>query len=318
VLDKGSGAKPKPGSGSVGAASGSGSAPAGSGSGSNLAGSKRVVGPAVDTQKPEPLARAITVLRRYLDDKDSPRVQRVAAAALSRTGDKVAIERLASALAKDKLELAGQLDVAYALARAGDPRGVAALLGAVSGATRRDDKLAAGRLLVQLGHKGGVDALANYLEVPQHRLGAAEQLARVSEPRGMKVLETIHADKTASADDKARAVIGLGLAGKPEVIEELRALLTDNRFNVFAAEALALRHDEMARPVLVKQLELSSLRVGAARALRLLAPERDPAQYLDALIAALDDPSKQRDTEQIPLAEAILMLAGPARWAERT
>ena len=40
--------------------------------------------------------------------------------------------------------------------------------------------------------------------------------------------------------------------------------------------------------------------------------------YLETLTTALDDPRQQRDTEQIQLAEAILLLAGPARWSEKT
>jgi hypothetical protein len=83
---------------------------------------------------------------------------------------------------------------------------------------------------------------------------------------------------------------------------------------VFAADALAGIKDEAARPVLEKQLELTSLRVGAARNLRRLAPDHDVTAYLDTLGRALA--KQQRDTEQLSNAEAILMLVGPQSWWE--
>ena len=265
---KGNAAKVSPGSGS----STSVIDPKGSGS--------QVAETIVDAAPIEaPPVRATTVLRHWLDAKDSPRIQRVAAAALSRTGDKAAIERLASALQKDKLEDAGRHEVAYALARAGDPRGRDAMTAAIS-APRRDDKLSVGRLLVQLGDIRAVNVLAPYLDVPQHRLGAAEWLARLGEPRAIKALEQIRNDTAASADDKARAVIALVHAGKAGLNDELHALLKDPHFNVFAAEIVAIKRDEAARPVLVKQLEVPSLRVGAARALRALSPTGDPLVIL--------------------------------------
>jgi len=260
--------------------------------------------------------RAVNTLRHWLEAKDSPRIQRLAAAALSRTKDQQAIERLARALQGDNLEDAGRHEVAYALARAGDKRGLAAMTAALN-APRRDDKLFVGRLLVQLGDTRAIGALAPYLGLPQHRLGAAEWLARLNEARAIKALEQIRADDKASADDKARAVIALVHSGKTGLDAELHALLEDPRFNVFAAEILAIKHDAAARPVLVKQLEVTSLRVGAARALRALEPQRDYAAEVKLLLAALADPNKQRDTEQVSIAEAILLLVGPVEWAER-
>ncbi len=281
----------------------------------------RVVGPTQPAESAEqedkrpPLARATEVLKHWLAAKDSPRVQRLAAAALSRTGDKDAIERLAIALQKDTLEDAGRHDVAYALARAKDKRGLDAMTAAIA-APRRDDKLTVGRLLVQLGDTRAVTALTPYLELPQHKLGAAEWLARLNEPRAIKVLEQIRADDKATPDDKARTAIALTLAGKSGFSDELHALLEDPRWNWFAAEALATKRDDVARPVLVKLLEVTSLRVGAARSLRVLAPERTYDAELKTLIAALDNPDKQKDTEQLTIAEAILLLAGPPAWAE--
>lgn len=316
VLNK-STASPKTSTGSLGTTPdsnpGAGSDP---GSGSQA---QRVVGPAVPEppeDKRTPLQRSTEVLNHWLAAKDSPRVQRVAAAALSRTQDKVAIERLATALQTDKIEEAGRLDVAYALARAGDKRGVDAIMAMVA-APRRDDKLTVGRMLVQLGDTRAVTALSPYLELTQHKLGAAEWLARLQEPRAIKALEQIRADEKSTADDKARAAIALTHAGKAGFTDELHALLADPRFNWFAAEALASKRDEAARPVLVKLLDVTSLRVGAARSLRLLSPQGKHDAEVKLLLAALDDPNKQRDMEQVSIAEAILLLVGEPAWVER-
>lgn len=279
----------------------------------------------VESPKPEPVAidapppvtpaqaieRAKSVLREQLKS-NSPRVQRVAAAALARTGDADAIQQLVVALGTETSDTA-KLDTAYALARGNDKRGVETLLAAISSG-KRDPRLVAGRRLALLGDKRALRALESYLDVSQLRLGVAEQLALIGEPRAIKALEEVRADATSVPDEKARATIALGNAGRTDVAPALRELLTDDRNNAFAAIALANLHDEAARPVLVKQLAIPSLRVHAARALRRLAPDADIKQYLPPLLAALDN---NRDTEQVQIAEAILLLAGPATWSER-
>ena len=121
------------------------------------------------------------------------------------------------------------------------------------------------------------------------------------------------ADPKALPDDKARATIALGHAGRTDVVPELRALLADDRQNSFAAQALADLHDEAARHVLVGQLGIPSLRVKSARALRRLDSDADVSELLPPLVAALDS---NKDTEQVQIAEAVLLLAGPAAWSE--
>jgi HEAT repeat protein len=254
--------------------------------------------------------KASTQLRALLKS-DSPRVQRVAAAALARTGDKDAVALLAAALTKEDSDLA-KLEIAYALARAGDKRGTDALVAAL-GSPRRDPKLEAGRRLAMLGDKRAVPVLSEYMEVSQLRLGAAEELAYIAEPKALDVLDKIRKDDKTTPDDRARATIALGLAGRADVSDPLRALLADARQNAFAAVALAALHDPAARPVLEKQLAVPSLRVGAARALRRLDPNLDPAPLLPGLLDAL---GSAKDTEQAQAAEAILLLAGPAGWSE--
>lgn len=268
--------------------------------------------PAAPAVTPElALARAQGVLRTQMKS-DSPRVQRVAASALARTGDKAALELLAAALGKESGDLA-KLDLAYALARANDKRGLEALMATARGG-KRDPKLEAGRRLALLRDKRAVDVLANYLDVSQLRLGIAEQLAYLAEPRALKVLDEVRLDPTTLPDEKARATIALGHAKRADVLPALRELLADDRNNAFAAVALAGMQDESARPVLVKQLTIPSLRVQAARALRRLAPTADVSALLPALVAALDS---NKDTEQVQIAEAILLLAGPPAWSER-
>jgi len=243
---------------------------------------------------------------------DSPRVQRVAASALARTGDAAALQALARQLAVETSDLA-KLEMFYALARGNDKRGKDGLVAALA-AGRRDVKLEAARRLALLGDKRAIDTLAQYLEVSQLKLGAAEQLAFLAEPRGIKALEAIRADAAATADDKARAAIALGYAGKADIAPALHALLSDARFNAFAAASLANLHDPAAKPVLIKQLDVSALRVLAARSLRRLSPDLDTAPLVAPLVTAL---GSAKDTEQVQAAEALLLLVGPAAWSER-
>jgi len=257
------------------------------------------------------VGRARTTLQKYLK-AESPRIQRVAATALARTQDPDAIALLVAALARETSDVA-KLEIAYALARAADKRGGDALATAATAGRSRDVRAEAARLLALLRDPRAVPTLANYLDVSQLRLGAAEQLAYVAEPKALKVLDAIRADDKASPDDRARATIALGIAGRADVAGSLQALLTDARFNSFAAVALAQLHDPSARPILIKQLEIPSLRVGAARALRVLDPALDPTPQLPALALALDS---GKDTDQAQAAEAILLLAGPVEWSK--
>lgn len=264
----------------------------------------------------ESVAKARAVLETNLDSQ-SPRVQRVAAAALSRTGDPKAITLLASALTKETSDIL-KLDLAYALARAGDKRGRTALVAGL-GSGRRDIKAAAGRSLALLGDHRAAQGLAPYLGVTQLRLGAAEALAYLADPSAVAVLDQMRGgpeagDAKTSPDDRARATIALGFAGRTDVIPDLHKLLADPRFNAFAAHALAKLRDPAAKPLLVEQLAIPSLRVDAARSLRVLEPTFDATPHLAALIAAL---GSLKDTEQVQVAEAILLLAGEASWSER-
>jgi HEAT repeat protein len=267
---------------------------------------------AMPTMAPaDALAQARDVLTNQLKS-ESPRVRRLAAMAFSRTGDKHAIDLLAAMLDKETSEIT-RLDIAYALARAGDKRGTDHLVGAL-GSPRRDVKGEAAQRLALLGDPRAAATLDEFLEYSQFRLSAAEQLAYLSDPRALDVLDKTRADPKASADDQARAVIALANGGRADVASAVRGLLPDTRFNAFAALALANLHDSAARPVLVKQLAIPSLRVGAARALRRLEPGLDPGPLLPPLAAAI---ASSKDTEQVQAAEAILLLAGDVSWSAR-
>lgn len=277
---------------------------------------------AVPATAAEAVDKARAVLATNLDSQ-SPRVQRVAAAALSRTGDARAIALLGTVLAKETSDIT-KLDIAYALARAGDKRGREALVAGL-GSGRRDIKAAAGRSLALLGDARAAQGLAPFLGVTQLRLGAAEALAYLADPKALEVLDQIRARPVeagergpdtakTSPDDRARATIALGLAGRTDVIPDLHKLLDDPRFNAFAAHALAKHRDAAARPILVEQLAIPSLRVDAARSLRLLDPAFDATPHLAALLSAL---GSLKDTDQVSIAETILLLAGEASWSER-
>jgi hypothetical protein len=248
----------------------------------------------------------------------SQRLQRLAAAALARTQDPAACDALAAQLGlgasreqpPETSDIA-KLDLAYSLARGGDKRGRDALAAALA-SQRPDVRDEASRLLALLGDPRAVPHLIDVLAVSQRRLGAAEHLAHLAEPHAIKVLEALRGDARASADDKARATIALGIAGHADVAPALRDMLGDPHFNAFAAVALAELKDAAARPVLEHQLESPMLRVRAARALRRLDPALDPQPLLPPLLAIVQ---AGRDTDQVQAAEVILLLAGPASWS---
>jgi HEAT repeat protein len=286
--------------------------------------SQAATAPVVDPAAAVELAR--TALRHDLA-ATSPRVQRLAAVALARTQDAEACELLAAQLGlgpagapvvrvgAEADELAGndiaRLDLAYALARGGDRRGIE-LLARALGAPRGEARDEAAGLLARLGDRRAVPHLLDLLAVEQRRLGAAEHLARLAEPRALQVLDHVRGDPRASADDKARATVALGTAGRGAVAGALRDMLGDPHFNAFAAAALAAQGDRAARPVLERQLASPPLRVQAARALRRLDPAIDPRPLLPPL---LDVVRAGRDIDRIPAAEAILLLVGPAGWS---
>jgi len=268
------------------------------------------------------------VLTQAVDVADPQSVQRLAAAALARTADPEAVVVLAAQLglaptpagagsaaanAADDLVTSdiARLGLAYALARAGDPRGRDVLAGALA-SPRGEARDEASRLLALLGDRRAVPHLLDLLAVEQRRLGAAEHLARLAEPHALQILDQIRGDARQSADDRARATVALGLAGRADVAGALRAMLADPHFNAFAGAALAALADRAAQPVLEHQLASPPLRVFAARALRRLDPSLDPRPLVPAL---LDVVRTGRDVDRIPAAEAILVLAGPARWS---
>ncbi|CAN5855938.1 hypothetical protein BH11MYX2_BH11MYX2_35040 [soil metagenome] len=263
--------------------------------------------------KPDPhkvLEEAEAVLRGIMATQP-PRVQRFAAIALARTKDPAAIELLGSQLTDEKTD-AGKLELGYALARASDARGRKVLVDML-GSPRRDAKQESGRRLALLGDTAGANVVASYLAVEQNRLGAAEILAFLKDERGLKVLDAVRTAPKSTADEKARATIALGIAGRTDVVPDLQALLKDDHFKSQAAGALATLGDPTARAVLAEQLAVVQLRADAARSLRILEPTLDPTPFLPELVAGIQS---KKDTEQVPSAEAILLLAGDREWSD--
>lgn len=255
--------------------------------------------------------RAVEVLRSQLT-VESLRVRRFAAAALGRLGDPQAIQTLLDLLPNEQMEIA-RLDIAYGLARAGNARGLE-LLATGLRSVRRDVKGDAARLLAALKDPRAESTLSSLLVLSQFRLGAAEQLARLGNKQAIALLQKLRADDKAPEEDRLRATIALGYAGQADVAEALRVLLPDARFNVGAAGALAVLRDASARPTLVEQLSIPSLRVSAALALRRLEPELDASTLLYRVMPDLES---SKDTERVVAAETVLLLTGPAALAER-
>ncbi len=240
----------------------------------------------------------------------SVRVQRIAAMALSRLGTEEvpeAIDVLARLLEQEASEL-GRIEIAYALARAGDPRGRQMLVARLKD-ERRDIRIDAGRCLVQLGDDAGNAVLEQMLDLSTHRLGVAALLARRGNQEGLAALRAVLADAETTNELTMRALVALGRAGDASVRDRLVEILEDGRYHVGAADALAALNDRAAIPALVHQLGLPSLRVRAALGLRRLGE----TVSLDELGAAL---VQGNEAARVSAAEALLILVGPRNLAE--
>ncbi len=261
-------------------------------------------------------ARALQVLTELMDAK-APRVQRVAAAALARTGNAKAIARLQSLIASEQSALA-KLEMSYAIARGGDKSGRVLLQQALS-STVRDQKGDAATLLVQL-HDGAetaaVATLTEFLSISQHRLSAAETLAPLRTSAAINVLDEMAISTTLPADQRSRAIIALAHAGRRDVIPQLTKLLTDPLYNAQAAIALAALGEVSAAPVLREQLRLTSLQVAAARSLRKLAVTAPSVLPAETIVALADALQGDKDTVRASAAEVVLLLTGDAAWTE--
>ncbi len=263
--------------------------------------------PAPQTPDREALYRAAVAELGLLAKSSSPRVKRLAAQALARTGDAAALTELRALLGEEQSQL-GRIQIAYALARAGDKAALEELKSQL-GAERRDVRLDAAKSLVQLGDDGGRKTLRAMLPLENYRLGAAGLLARLKDEDGLKALRAEVA-KNSSAENVMRAVVALGRAGQGDVQEQLRTIVNDRRYNVGAADALAALGDSAAVEPLTRQLGLSAMRVQAALWLRRLDQKVDLAPLQGALESG-DEASR------VSAAEALLVLAGPANLAER-
>jgi hypothetical protein len=235
---------------------------------------------------PAAASLAHQTLTDHLHDT-SQRVQHLAATALARTADPAALAALAAdlglapAAAAPPLETSdlAKLDLAYALARGGDARGAERLAAGLR-SLRGDVRDEAARLLVLLGDARGVPHLLDLLQIAQRRLGAAEQLVHLREPHALRVLDQLRADPKTSADDRARATIALGVAGRADVAPALRAMLADLHESAFAAR----RARRAPRPRRARRARAAARLAGAPRARRAGAspprarPRSDPAR----------------------------------------
>lgn len=237
----------------------------------------------------------------------SPRIKRLAAQALARTGDKAALAQLRSLLTSEP-SLLGRIQIAYALARAGDAQAREFLRTQLE-ASRRDARLDAARSLVQLGDDSGRKALHAMLPLVGHRVGAAGLLARLGDPDGVKALHDELTSHRASTEVKMRAAVALGRAGDASVKDKLRDILADRRYKVGAADALAALGDPAAIEPLTAQLGLTAMRVQAALWLRRLHKTVD----LAPLEVAMDNAD---EAARVSAAEALIILTGPVALAE--
>ena len=251
----------------------------------------------------------------------SDRVRRVAAIALTRVGDQAALDYLAKQLETESSAILRMQD-AFAMARAGDKRGKDALIAGLQ-SPRRDVRSEAATGLLRLGDKAGVSFMTDLMQLDQNKLSAAGALAQMGDPKALAALRAIVGNAKAPREQHMRALIALALAGQADVAAELRTHLDkpDDDQRVAVARALATVGDTesaaAAAAVLTPELDVESLRVDAAIALRRLyshpGSHLDPGVWADHLAPAL---TSGRDTDQLSAAEAALILLGPSTVAE--
>lgn len=245
---------------------------------------------------------------RALIDSPSSRIRRLAAMALARIADPQALDVLRELLASEPSAL-NRIEIAYALARAGDAAATQTLIQGLS-AKRRDIRIDAAKGLVRLGNDRGRTQLYSMLGLSNHRIGAAGLLARLGDQTGVQALREVIASPKSSEEARMRATVALGSAGDASVRDQLVAILDDARYNVGAADALAAIGDPAARKPLERQLALNAMRVTAAVSLRRMKQAVDMAPLADALASG-------DEVARVSAAEAILILTGPEAVAER-
>lgn len=262
---------------------------------------------AADELEPARLRAAAIAQLQTLRASPSPRVKRLATMALAQTRDPEAIEALATMHETETSDL-NRVAIAFALARAGDARGVAALV-AATGERRRDVRADAAIALTRLDDRRGDRVLRSILHIRDHKIAAAGHLARAGDEKARALLEDIYRDQSSDAESRMRAAVALGSAGVADVTDFLKETLADGRYRVGAAAALAVLGNESAREPLAQQLGLNAMRVQAAEALATLGGDVD----LTPLAVAL---THDDEVTRVTAAEAILILTGPGRTPE--
>ncbi|MCP4443733.1 MAG: hypothetical protein GY811_00110 [Myxococcales bacterium] len=243
-------------------------------------------------------ALSITELERQLEE-GSPRFKRLAGMALAREKHVGALAILGELLKSETSDLS-RIDIAYGMALAGDASGRDYLVGELD-SRRRDVRMDASRRLVQLGDDSGRKALHQMLGVRTHRLGAASVLAILGDEKGIDILRQTYEKASSSDENRMRAAVGLGLAGDDSARALLLEILSEGKYVVDAAGALATLGDKAAVPALKRQLMLTAMRVGAAESLHSMKIEVDIADLASALV-------KSNTEGRIAAAEAILVL----------
>lgn len=229
----------------------------------------------------------------------SLRDQRLAGIALARLSHSRAGSVLAQLLKTETSDLS-RVDIAYGMALGGAEAGRSYLVGQLK-SRRRDVRIDAARRLVQLGDDAGRETLVQMLSIRSHRLGASMVLAQLGDERGIAVLRETLGDATSSHENKMRSAVGLGRSGDSSTKEYLEGILNEGKYVVDAAGALAALGETSATPALLRQLELTSMRVQAAESLKKIGAQVDLAPMAAALESGSTD-------GRIAVAEAILIL----------
>jgi len=182
----------------------------------------RILGETGDTRAVGPIVRA-------LNDKFQ-HIRELAAHTLRKVGGPSAVEALVRVLKHDEDTVLRYI-AAKELGKSGDPRAVGPLVEAADDHTAYADqftRIAAADALAEIGGQPAVKALGQLLqhsEAPDTRLAAAKLLGEMGEPSALGPLTEVIKDHSYSKDERVDAIHALRKIKDPQVVEVLVAVL---------------------------------------------------------------------------------------------
>ena len=255
--------------------------------------------------------RAKTVLREQMKS-NSPRVQRVAASALARTGDNEAIEQLAAALAKDE-QRDRRSSTPHTRSRAAATSAALDALMAASSATHARST-SRGRPPARAARRQSARSACSRLARVLSSSGSASpsNSRTLAEPRAIKVLEKSARPTRRRRPTRKRA--RRSRSATPVVPTSHRRCTSCSPTVATTRSPPSRSPSCTTKPRGPCSSSSSTIRVAARAARRARYAGSHPTPTSHEQLAAARSPrsTANKDTEQIQIAEAILLLAGSA------